>query len=225
VQKTKGICLNFVRFKESSVIVQIFTEQFGRQSYIVNGVRSKNFKTNKIALYQPLTQLDLVVWHKENRDIQRVTEAKLLYNYQNLPINPRKTIVAIFITEILAKILKAQEEEVALFNFISSALQSFDQLLSSYENFHLQFLLKLPNFFGFGLNNAGQLLENQNNLKFSDTQIDLFINQLVNSPFQNAIKLTNSHRREILQLIIRFYQYHFDNFGELQSWEVLKSIQ
>lgn len=225
MQKTQGICLNFVRFKESSIIVQVFTEQFGRQSYIVNGVRSKSAKNNKIALYQPLTQLEMVVWHKENREIQRITEVKLSYSYYNLTVNPRKTIVAIFLTEILSKILKVQEEDPSLYSYITSALQAYDQLSSQYENFHLQFLLKLPNFFGLGLDSANQLVENQNDLKFTDNIIANLTNQLIESSFQNNIKLNLSNRREILQLIIRFYQHHFENFGELKSWEVLKSIQ
>lgn len=225
MEKTRGICLNFVRFKESSIIAQVFTEQFGRQSYIINSVRSKTAKKNKIALYQPLTQLDLVVWHKENRDIHRITEANLHYGYTSLTINPRKTIVAIFLSEVLSKILKSQEEENSLFEFITIALQTFDQLSSEFENFHVQFLLKLPNFFGFGLNNAQQLVENQNDLNFSDSESFQLVSNLINAPFQNEIKLSLVQRREILQLIIRFYQHHFENFGELKSLEVLKSIQ
>jgi len=71
--KTKGIVINFIKYKESSIIVHILTNKFGMQSYIVNGVRS--FKgTQKIALYQPLTILDLVVYKNEKRDLQRISE-------------------------------------------------------------------------------------------------------------------------------------------------------
>jgi len=40
--KTRGIVFRFTKFKETSIIVTIFTEVFGLQSYIVNGVRSKS---------------------------------------------------------------------------------------------------------------------------------------------------------------------------------------
>ena len=46
--KTRGIVFRFTKFQETSIIVTIFTELFGLQSYIVNGVRSKSSK-NKIA--------------------------------------------------------------------------------------------------------------------------------------------------------------------------------
>ena len=49
--KTKGIVLNFIKFKESSIICKIFTESFGLQSYIINGVRSSN-KSKNMSLFQ-----------------------------------------------------------------------------------------------------------------------------------------------------------------------------
>jgi DNA repair protein RecO (recombination protein O) len=63
LHKTRGIVFRFTKYGESSIIVTIFTELFGIQTYIVNGIRSKNSK-GKIALFQPLTLLDLVVYYK-----------------------------------------------------------------------------------------------------------------------------------------------------------------
>ena len=74
--KTRGIALSYIRYKESSIIARIFTETFGMQSYIVNGIRSKNAKT-KIALFQPLTILDLVVYNNKKKDINRISERKI----------------------------------------------------------------------------------------------------------------------------------------------------
>lgn len=69
---TKGIVINFIRYRESSIIVKIYTELFGLRTYIVNGVR--NSKTAKIALYQPLSQVDLVVYENPKADMQRISE-------------------------------------------------------------------------------------------------------------------------------------------------------
>ena len=42
ISKTKGIVLRTVKYGETSVVVTIFTELFGLQSYLVNGVRASN---------------------------------------------------------------------------------------------------------------------------------------------------------------------------------------
>ena len=59
--KSKGIVLRTVKYGETSVIVAIFTEIFGLQSYLVNGVRVASKKSaSKANLFQPSAILDLV---------------------------------------------------------------------------------------------------------------------------------------------------------------------
>ena len=44
LHKTKGIVLRAVKYGETSMVVSIFTELFGLQSYLVNGVRTATKK-------------------------------------------------------------------------------------------------------------------------------------------------------------------------------------
>ena len=82
LQKTRGIALSFIKYRDTSIIAKIFTEEFGMQSYIVNGVRSKSAKT-KIALFQPLTLLELVVYHNKKKEIHRISEIKCFRNFHS----------------------------------------------------------------------------------------------------------------------------------------------
>ncbi|MEM8569164.1 MAG: recombination protein O N-terminal domain-containing protein, partial [Bacteroidota bacterium] len=50
--KTRGLVFKNFKYRDTSIIVKMLTEQLGIQTYIVNGVRSKKANT-KIALYQP----------------------------------------------------------------------------------------------------------------------------------------------------------------------------
>src|SRR5687768_16731291 len=105
LHKTRGIVFRFTKYGETSIIVNIFTELFGIQSYIVNGVRSKSAK-NRIALFQPMTLLDLVVYYRENASIKRIKEIKCLHPYQTVTTDVRKSAVAMFINEVLNKTVK-----------------------------------------------------------------------------------------------------------------------
>ena len=51
VHKTKGIILRSVKYGETSLIVTAFTELFGLQSYLVNGVRTVSKKKVEICRY------------------------------------------------------------------------------------------------------------------------------------------------------------------------------
>ena len=75
LNKTKGIVLKTVKYGETSLIVTAYTELFGIQSYLVNGVRSSSRKgPGKANLFQPAAILDLLVTHNELKNLQRIRE-------------------------------------------------------------------------------------------------------------------------------------------------------
>ena len=85
IHKTKGVVLKTVKYGETSVIVTIYTELFGLQSYIVNGVRKSSKKgPGKANLFQPANLLDLVVYHNELHNLQRIKEFKWAHIYQHI---------------------------------------------------------------------------------------------------------------------------------------------
>ena len=101
LQKTQGIALSYLRYRETSIIARVYTEEFGLQSYIVNGVRSAKSKNNRIALFQPLTLLEMVVYYKNDRDLHRLSEVKTNHPFQSLPFEVAKSTIALFVTEML----------------------------------------------------------------------------------------------------------------------------
>jgi len=117
LHKTRGIVFRFTKYGETSIIVTIFTELFGLQSYIVNGVRSKSAK-GQIALYQPLMLLDLVVYHKENANILRIKEVKCFHQYASLLTDIRKSSQALFLNEIINKAIKEQSHAQDICSFL-----------------------------------------------------------------------------------------------------------
>src|SRR5690606_28723147 len=101
---TKGIVLRTVRYGETSVIVSIFTELFGMQSYIVNGVRSASRKAGtKSNLFQPTALLDLIVYHNEQKNLQRIKEHRWAVLYEHLFFDVFKGAVATYMVELLQK--------------------------------------------------------------------------------------------------------------------------
>ena len=69
LHSTKGIVFHSLKYSETSIIVKIYTELFGIQSYLVKGIRNQKSKI-KPGLFQSLTLLDLVVYHKERQSLQ-----------------------------------------------------------------------------------------------------------------------------------------------------------
>jgi DNA repair protein RecO (recombination protein O) len=219
LHKTRGIVFRFTKYGDSSIIVTIFTELFGIQTYIVNGVRSKSAR-GKIALFQPLTLLDLVVYYKENASIKRIKELKCLHQYQTLSSDIRKSSLAMFINEMLNKAVKDESHAREIFEFLLNALILLDHQETALENFHLIFLIKLSRFLGFGAHQAEEIL----GVRMLDRQEEEILKTLLTADFTESVSMTNIQRRNLLEAILRFYTLHIESLGEIKSIQVLKEI-
>ncbi len=219
LHKTRGIVFRFTKYGESSIIVTIFTELFGIQTYLVNGVRSKSAK-GKIALFQPLTLLDLVVYYKENANIKRIKEVKCLHQYQSLAADLRKSTIAIFISEVLNKTVKDESHAQEIFEFLCHALILLDHQQTAVENFHLIFLIKLSRFLGFGAHQSDEIL----GARMLDPEEENILKKLLQTDFTEVIPMTNTQRRNVLEAILRFYSLHIESLGEIKSVQVLREV-
>ncbi len=227
LQKTRGIALSYLRYRESSIIARVYTEEFGLQSYIVNGVRSAKSKNNRIALFQPLTLLDMVVYYKNDRDLNRLSELKTLVPFQSLPFEMAKSAIALFVTEMLNKVLKEEAGSPVLFGFLIDAVLFLENARTDFENFHLVFLLKLSFYLGFGPESArefeSQLRENSYPF-LPDEHTDAALNLMLRQPFGTPIILTRTARNDLADALVAYYQIHLDSIGEVKSLTVLREV-
>src|SRR5688572_5530680 len=151
---TKGIVLRTVKYGETSLIVTMYTELFGLQSYLINGVRTSSKKgSGKANLFQPTAILDMIVYHNELRQLHRVKEFKWGYIYQHILSDVKKNAVAVFMIELLTKCLKQPEANSDLYHFVEDVLIHLDESSGAVTaNLPLFFALHLAVFFGFRIN-------------------------------------------------------------------------
>lgn len=227
LRKTRGVAINYIKYRDTSIISRIYTEEFGLQSYIVNGVRSAKSK-GKMALYQPLTLLDLVIYHKEHAQLNRISEIKCLFPYQQIPFEIKKTTIGIFLGEVLGKIVRENEHDhLGQFDFVAESLKEFDELKTNFESFHLQFLVKFTQYLGFDLVNTEDLYQQVYHLTKSDElskEVISFLEFLYNAPYKHEKKISLQVKREALKNVISFYDHHLGTLGTLKSVEVLTQI-
>jgi DNA repair protein RecO (recombination protein O) len=223
--KTRGIVINYIRYRETSVIVKIYTEEFGIQTYIENGVRSAKSK-NKIALFQPLTLLDLVIYHRDGKDMHRISEMKCNHPFQTIPFDIYKSSIALFVTEILGKCLHEESNNSPLFQFLNNSILWLDATDEDYENFHLQFLLQLGTYLGFSPENAYEISEELHihNIRKPTQELEDKMDMLLKNAYNDAPRIDRFSRNQLLDFIILFYRLHVDTLGEVKSLAVLQEV-
>jgi DNA repair protein RecO (recombination protein O) len=238
LHKTRGIVLKTTLYSESSVVVQIFTEKFGIQSYMVNGVKKPKAKI-RMNMLQALHLVDMVVYHKANVGIQRIAELRPAPVFRTIPYDIIKSTIVQFLNEVLYKSIRQQTTDEYLFDFIFSAICWFDETQEANVNFHLAFLLKLSRFLGFAPSTETKSGHNYFDLQegafrsslpvhayFLDKyDASLFIS-LFSSPFEkiNEIIIENQTRRSILDKILVYYTLHTASFGDIRSHQVLEDV-
>lgn len=224
LHKTRGIVLSYIKFRETSIIVKIYTEEFGLQTYIENGVRSAKSK-GKIALFQPLTLVDMVVYFKTGVEIQRISEIKCHTPFFSIPTDIKKSALGIFVTEILSLTLREHTENNALFSYISDALIFLENHEEQIENFHLFFLIGLSRFLGFGPESVRdivrQMLENAIPVT---TEIQHVLKKVIETPFGENLGIGKAQRMASLDVLIDFYRINLDSFSGVRSIAVLKEL-
>lgn len=247
LHKTKGIVLRTVKYGETSLIVSIFTELFGVQSYLINGVRTSTKKgSGKANLFQPAAILDMVVYHSDLKNLQRIKEFKWGHLYQHIFSDVPKNAVALFMVELLTKCLKQPEANADLFNFCEDAFIHLDGSSDAVmANFPLFFALHLTNFFGFKPSNSmkdvlgksGNLIldlkegffsterpEHQFYLEGRRAEITNELLKVMQPEELKDIRLNHDFRRQLMQAYETYYALHIQDFGTLRTLPVLREV-
>lgn len=238
LQKTRGIVLHYIKYGDTSIIAYIYTEIFGRQAFIVNGVRKKRSRI-KLNQFQPLSVLELDLYYKPNRDIQRIKEIKNSLLLNTVHDDVIKGSIALFIAEILYKTLREIEPNKPLFDFIYNSIQILDLKTNGIKNYHLVFLLLLSKYLGispvdedqksieFGVTEQQVLKKSGKGLSFILTpeEKEAMI-QLHQYSFQKLekIRIDNNTRSGLLEKFIEYYKIHLEGIGTIKSLTVLKEV-
>jgi len=234
--KTTGLIIHKTKYSDSATIITVYTREFGRVSYLVYGANKKK-SANRSALLQPLSILNLEVSHSPGKDIQRIKEMRLEYQFSGIPFDPVKNALALFISEILFKSLRQTEPDEPLFLFLENSIQQLDCCQKGVQNFHLVFLQKLTRYLGFepyveeggkyfDLMNGIFLPERPLHVHFLTPELTLRFSELLDTDYVNMDKLvlTRENRSVLLKNMVEYFRFHIPEFQSLHSLAVLQSL-
>jgi DNA repair protein RecO (recombination protein O) len=242
VHKTKGIVLRTVKYGETSVIVTILTELFGLQSYLVNGVRTNKPRGgSKAGLFQPTAMLDLVIYHQETKNLNRLKEYSWNHLYQHIFSDVVTHAVALFMIELLQKCLKQPEPNPELYHFMEDALTGLDQSGEKVQaNFPLFFALHLAGFFGLRIDDnysekrsyldlqegyfTAEKPDHPHYLEEPLSEISSHLLKIMQPAELADLPLNKEKRRLLLMAYEDFYSMHITGFTALKTLPVLRTI-
>lgn len=239
--KSRGVVFRTIKYGETSVITDIFTEERGLCAFIGGGVRSAKARM-PYSLFQPMTVVDLVSYFRDGGGgLNRLKEMRTSEVFQAIPFDIRRGAVALFMAEICRKSVHEGEENRELFEFLLENLHWLDTTPHPIANIHLHFLLGLSGHLGF----QPQLEGDEDETHFFDIKEGTFgvsapqhhtlylhpsetrhLLHLLQMPLEecHTVPLDRSERKSLLAGLLRFYQHHLPNFSEVNTPEVLELV-
>ena len=236
--ETLGIVFRNIKYSETSVIVDIYTEQCGLRSFIVSGVRSPR-ATIKASLLQVMSLVELIAPNRTDTTLHRLKELRMAHTYQSLPFNVAKGAVGIFMAELARKTIKEEEPNPELFEFVWRSFAYLDSTSAPFGNVHLWFMASLSGFLGFmphgDWSEKTPFLDLKTGIFVADAPTHtLYMNEessellqlLLHTELEQSatIKMNRAQRHVLLEKMLTFYSLHIENLQPLQSHKILQEI-
>lgn len=235
--KTKSIVISTLKYGEADLIAKCFTKEKGLVSYMLKGIRKSKKGKLRMSMFQQLSLLEVEAFHRENKNLQYLKEAKVFYPYQNLQTNIYKSTMVMFLAEVLKSSIQEEEKNEALFQFLEDSFIHLDHA-ENIKNFHLLFIVKLTLFLGFYpdrqsvdfpyfdmLNGVFQLKE-YNTYSFNNPNSELLKALMKCAEYTEAdlIKLNQERRKSFIDFMMLYYEMQLQGFKKPKSLEVLQQL-
>ena len=235
--KTKGIILNSLKHTDKVNIVTVYTSEFGRVSYMIYAANKKK-SAFRASFLQPLTMVELDVFHSPAKEVHRIKEARNIYLFTRIPYDPVKNALALFISEMLFRTLRQSEPDEQLYDFLENSIQQLDCIEAGIANFHLVFFIKLTRFLGFEVNqdetnptffdllNGVFTAQKPAHFHYLTAELTIDFMKLIQVDYvtMDQLAFSREQRNKLLDCIIEYYRLHVPDFKGLKSVSIFQSL-
>lgn len=241
LQKTDGIVLRSVKYGESSLVTTIFTQQYGVQAYMVQGVRTTRSRQNHAGLFQVGNILSLVVYHQPNKNLQRLREFQARHIYTSVQEEVVKNSIVLFSVEVLLRLLPEHAPLPEFFEFVEQYMVALDKLpTGAIANFPLYFIVHCSREFGFDLKGSYSKETPYLNLvdggftahapasitSTTDADAQALSSLLKIDKLEDVqqVGMNADMRLRLLDWYVLFLQQHTQHMGNVRSLSILRSV-
>ena len=236
--KTRAIVLRNIKYGEQKIIVDLLTETEGRVSVVTRIPQTQRGKLKK-QYFQPMTLLEVDVDIRGRADLQHLRDVRLSHPYSDIPFNPFKLSITLFLAEFVYYSTRIEQQNSPLFAYIENSLLWLDACPVNYSNFHLVFMMRLSRFIGFFPN-----IDDYHDGDYFDMRAASFtahapihtyflspdeaarISTLMRMNYESMhlFKMNHTDRNRILDVLVAYYRLHVPDFPELRSLPVVRDL-
>lgn len=121
IDKTEAIVLNRRDFRETSLIADFYTRDFGKLSGLLKGIKTEHGKF--ASTLEPFSYNEIIFYRKINSSLHLVSQCDLKDNFDSIRQNIIKTGMSSFMMELLGAIMAQEDKNEEIFNLSLACLQ------------------------------------------------------------------------------------------------------
>ncbi|MEO0050566.1 MAG: DNA repair protein RecO [candidate division WOR-3 bacterium] len=148
IVKTEAVCLRQRRWRESSKVVTLLTQEIGIITGIAKGARRPQSPLGpSLNLF---AHSQLVLYLARTGDMCTLTDAELISTHSGIALDPNRLVAASQIAEFLLNTLPPHHPEMRIFKLLVTYLSAIENASTpSLQPLLLSFLLKALTFLGY----------------------------------------------------------------------------
>lgn len=241
--KTEAVVLSKLNYGDTSSIVTLYTETDGKISAIIKGGRSPKSKVGKII--DPINHLQIIIYKKNTRDVQILSDANLISHYLNLKEDLNSAKYGFAIIELIKNLTVEHEANpklfkglIKIFNLINDKKENPAFLFGRFLFFFLSELgyeiaidkcsicgsdLIPQKNMGFDFNSGltcSNCFESHSGLEYISAELFELIFCLKNN--RSIEKFNVGSMDKINLLLERYLKFHLTDFKGIQSFQIYK---
>ena len=235
----RGVVLNTIKDGDKGLVVQMLTSSHGPQRFMVQGLGSRGGRSGtRAALFHPLFALEFEGLESSKMQMHRFAEVHAGIVMRSIPFDVKKSTIALFMAEVLHRLVKESEANEMLFDFVWGSIEALDVADEGVANFHLWFLSNLCRFLGFSPGNEYMAdgwfdmaeglyvgVEPPKRLAMSPQNAQILRDMLeCDVRYLGEVGLNRAQRVEFLDALLAYYAYHLDTINSVQSIKILQEV-
>ncbi|CUT04766.1 DNA replication and repair protein RecO [Candidatus Kryptobacter tengchongensis] len=150
LSKTEAVVLKAMKYRETSKIVTLYTRKFGKINVIAKGAMLTTSKFG--ASLEPMSYILAVLYKKETRELQFLSQADVIKPFLNLYSDYNKMTLGLSICELVYKLIKFEEGNQNIFKLLVDTLDKLNEVRKNEINLLWFFIIHLLEESGFKIN-------------------------------------------------------------------------
>lgn len=238
IVKSEGIILRSKKYSETSLILDVYTQDHGLQALIISGVRKAKSRS-QAGVYQVMNIIDVVFYDNQKDTLSRIKEAKIKLQLKTISRNIIKSSIGMLMTEIFRNTIQQKEINPELYLFLKNWFIFLNDKEDGLGNLTIKYMLELSEYIGFQpVNNFDESRPFFDTLEAQFVASDATNKYCVSEALSGVlfrflqtsrddiqdIRLDRQSRSDLLDKLIQYFQLHLENFRDLKSIDILRQV-